>query len=160
MLRPPYLFLRYFAHELKFSSCSLPSGWRDALEEVGDDSFCNGQRKIRFAEKPNYFVFAVLITCLTFWIGQKLIIMNIIWSLCSVCFIFTHLLSVSKFINIGGLECIISFHLFSVWEFFQNVNTYSMTTSLLTFYAIWSPWILPSTYAKSAILPTLHRTVR
>jgi hypothetical protein len=36
------LFLRYFAHELKFSSCSLPSGCRlEALEEVGDDSFFN-----------------------------------------------------------------------------------------------------------------------
>lgn len=45
MLRPPYLFLRYFAHELKFSSCSFPSGWRDALEEVGDDSFCKGKEK-------------------------------------------------------------------------------------------------------------------
>jgi hypothetical protein len=46
------LFLRYFAHELKFSSCSFPSGWRDALEEVGDDSFFNMCEERDLANSP------------------------------------------------------------------------------------------------------------
>ena len=93
VLRPPYLFLRYFAHELKFSSCSFPSGWRlDALEEVGDDSFCNAQTKMWNTEKFDCFV-------LKWW-----------WE------------NIYMF-NLGGLKCIIPLIFAVWGKHLKNMNT-------------------------------------
>ena len=73
------MFLRYFAHELKFSSCSFPSGWRDALEEVGDDSF---YKETKRDISNNYFVLVfimldVFMRSISNW--RELNTMKIIW---------------------------------------------------------------------------------
>jgi hypothetical protein len=61
--RPPYLFLRYFAQELRFSSCSLPSGWRVLVLAEGEDwslSIC--EERDRANSPPNLDVKGVSIS--------------------------------------------------------------------------------------------------